>query len=151
MNVSNTRCRDSSVGIATGCRLNDGAVGVPSLGRVKNFLFSTSSRPVLGPTRPPIQWVPGALSPVIKGLGHEADHSPPTSAEVKKTWIYTSTTPYAFMAQCTGTTLPYVSNTLCILRNLHEHLLQWPVLEKADKFGLGFMDWCKRKLYLAVL
>jgi hypothetical protein len=28
----------------------------------------------------------------------EADHSPRTSAEVKKMWIYTSTPPYAFMA-----------------------------------------------------
>jgi hypothetical protein len=29
---------------------------------------------------------------------HFADHSPPTSAEVKKMWIYTSTPPYVFMA-----------------------------------------------------
>jgi hypothetical protein len=27
--------------------------------RVKNFLFSTSSRQALGPAQPPIQWVPG--------------------------------------------------------------------------------------------
>jgi hypothetical protein len=32
--------------------------------------------------------------------GSEADHSPPTSAEVKKTWVYTSTPLYAFMAKC---------------------------------------------------
>jgi hypothetical protein len=31
--------------------------------RVKNFLFSTSIRPVLGSTKLPIQWVPRALSP----------------------------------------------------------------------------------------
>jgi hypothetical protein len=37
--------------------------------------------------------------PGVKRQGHEADYSPPTSAEVKKT-IYTSTPPYAFMAQC---------------------------------------------------
>jgi hypothetical protein len=48
---------------------------------------------VLGPTQPPIQWVPGA-----KRQGREADHSPPASAEVTKMWIYTSTPPYAFMA-----------------------------------------------------
>jgi hypothetical protein len=30
----------------------------------------------------------------------EADHSLSFSAEVKKTWIYTSTPPYAFMARC---------------------------------------------------
>jgi hypothetical protein len=28
----------------------------------------------------------------------EADHSPPTNVEVKNMWIYTSTSPYAFMA-----------------------------------------------------
>jgi hypothetical protein len=32
-----------------------------------------------------------------KAAGREADHSPPTNAEVKKTWIYTSTPLYAFM------------------------------------------------------
>jgi hypothetical protein len=62
---------------------------------VKNFLFSTSSRPALGPTQSPIQWVPGALSPGVKLQGREADHLPPTSAEVKNTWIYTST-PHKF-------------------------------------------------------
>jgi hypothetical protein len=30
--------------------------------------------------------------------GGKVDHSPPTSAEVKKMWIYTSTPTYAFMA-----------------------------------------------------
>jgi hypothetical protein len=49
------------------------------------------SGPVLGPTQPPIQWVPEALSPGAKQPGREADHSPPTSAEVKNMWIYTST------------------------------------------------------------
>jgi hypothetical protein len=34
----------------------------------------------------------------VKLPGREADHSPPTSAEVKKMWIYTSIPPYAFMA-----------------------------------------------------
>jgi hypothetical protein len=40
----------------------------------------------------------GAVSPGIKQPEREADHSPPTCAEVKKTWIYTTTPPYAFMA-----------------------------------------------------
>jgi hypothetical protein len=34
----------------------------------------------------------------VKRPGREADHSHPTSAEVKKMWIYTSTPPYTFMA-----------------------------------------------------
>jgi hypothetical protein len=50
----------------------------------KNFHFSMSSRPALGPTQPPIQWVPRVLSPGVKQLEREADHSPSTSAEVKK-------------------------------------------------------------------
>jgi hypothetical protein len=38
----------------------------------------------------------GALSLGLKRLGGEADFSPPASAEVKNTWIYTSTAPYVF-------------------------------------------------------
>jgi hypothetical protein len=38
--------------------------------------------------------------PGIKWSGLEADYSRPTSAEVKKIWIYTSIPPCAFMAQC---------------------------------------------------
>jgi hypothetical protein len=92
------RSRDSSVGIATGYGLDDRGVGVRV--PVGSGIFSTSSRPALGPTQPPIQWVAGALSPGVKRPRCEADHSPPTSAEVKKMWLYTSTPPYAFMAWC---------------------------------------------------
>jgi hypothetical protein len=35
-------------------------------GRGEIFRFSTASRPVLGPTHTPIQWVPGALSRGLK-------------------------------------------------------------------------------------
>jgi hypothetical protein len=76
------RSRDSVVGIATGYWLDDRGVGVRV--PVGSRIFSTSSRPALGSTQPPVQWVPGALSPGIKQQGREADHSPPTSAEVKK-------------------------------------------------------------------
>jgi hypothetical protein len=36
-----------------------------------------------GVTELPIQWVPGALSHGVKGQGREADHSPPSNADVK--------------------------------------------------------------------
>jgi hypothetical protein len=62
-----------------------------SPGRCKIFLFSASSRLVLGPTQPPAQWVPGASSPEVKRPWCETEHSPPTSVEAKNTWIYTST------------------------------------------------------------
>jgi hypothetical protein len=38
----------------------------------------------LGPIHPPIQWVPGALSLGVKQPVREADHPPPSSAEVKE-------------------------------------------------------------------
>jgi hypothetical protein len=63
--------RDSSVGIALGYGL-----GI--------FLFITASRTAPGPTQPPSQWVPGALSLGVKRPGREADHSPPSSAEVEE-------------------------------------------------------------------
>jgi hypothetical protein len=48
------------------------------------FLFTTMSRKALGPTQPPIQCVPRALFLEVKQPGHEDDHSPPSSAEVKE-------------------------------------------------------------------
>jgi hypothetical protein len=75
------------------------------------FLFTTASRPALGTTQPPIQWVPGALFLGVKRPRHEADHSPPSSAENKNAWSYISTPQYAFVTWCsvngTVTTLPY--------------------------------------------
>jgi hypothetical protein len=55
------------------------------------FLFTTASRLALGPSLPPIQWVPGAVYLGVKRSGCEADHSPQSSAEVKNEWNYTST------------------------------------------------------------
>jgi hypothetical protein len=68
----------SYVGIATGYWLDDGKVGVRV--PVGSRIFSASSRPDLGSTQPPKQWVKGSLSPGVKRQGREADHSTPTSA-----------------------------------------------------------------------
>jgi hypothetical protein len=64
------------------------------------FFFSTASRLDLGPTQPPIQRVPEALSPSAKQLGRETDHSPPPSAEVKNVWRYTSPSQSFFTVWC---------------------------------------------------
>jgi hypothetical protein len=90
--------RDSAVGIATGYVAGRWMGRGSSADRGENFLFSASSWPALGPTQPPIRWVPGVISPGVKRPGREADYWPPTSAEVKKTWVCTSTPPYVFMA-----------------------------------------------------
>jgi hypothetical protein len=64
------------------------------------FLFTTVSGTVLKPTQSPFQWLPGALSLRVKRPGREADHSSPSSAEVKNAGSYTSTPQYVFMAWC---------------------------------------------------
>jgi hypothetical protein len=71
----------SSVGIETG-------FGLDCRGLITDrakffFLFYTASRPALGTTLPPIQWVSGLLSLGVKRLGREVDRSSPSSVEVK--------------------------------------------------------------------
>jgi hypothetical protein len=69
-------------------------------GQLCPFLSATASRFALGPTQPPIQWVPGAVIPEVKQPGLEADHSLPFSAKVKNAWNYTPIPQYVFMAWC---------------------------------------------------
>jgi len=64
------------------------------------FLLTTASRTALGPTQPPIQWILEAVYLGVKRSRREADHSPPSSAEVNNAWICTSTPQYTFMAWC---------------------------------------------------
>jgi hypothetical protein len=59
-------------------------------------LVSKVSRQGLGPS----QRVQEATSEGINRPGREANHSPPSSAEVKNARNYTSTPPYVFMAWC---------------------------------------------------
>jgi hypothetical protein len=40
----------------------------------------------------------GSSFPGVKRLGRGAYHTPPSSAEVKNTWLYKSIPPYVFMA-----------------------------------------------------
>jgi hypothetical protein len=76
--------RDSSVGIVLGYGLDDQGSRFDSWQGLGIFFLTTVFRMALGPTQPPIQWVPGTLSLGIKWPGHEADHSPPSSVEVKE-------------------------------------------------------------------
>jgi hypothetical protein len=55
--------------------LRAGRLGFDSRQGQELFLFSTSFRPDLGLTQPPMQWVPGALFPGVKRQGGEAGHS----------------------------------------------------------------------------
>jgi hypothetical protein len=82
--------RDNSVNIVT--RLRTGCPGFDFQKGRGLFLFATASRTDLGPIQPPIMGT-AAISPRVKRPGREADHSPPSSAEVKNAWSYTSTPP----------------------------------------------------------
>jgi hypothetical protein len=86
--------RDSSVGIATSYWLEDWMIGIRFPAGLGIFLFYTMSKPALGPTQAPTQWVPGPLSVGVKRARRETDHSPPPSKEVKNARNYDSTSPY---------------------------------------------------------
>jgi hypothetical protein len=90
--------RHSAVGIATGYGLDDRGVGVwiPIGSRI--FFSPQGLDRLWGPPSLLTVEYRGPLSPGVKRPGREADHSRPTSAEVKKTFIYTSTPPYIFVA-----------------------------------------------------
>jgi hypothetical protein len=95
--------RGSSVDIATGYGLDEWAVGVR--GPVRQRIFTS-------PYRPDQPWDPSnllssgyrgrGLSPGGKRQGLEAYHSPPSSVEVNRTWIYTTTAPSPFVAWAQG-------------------------------------------------
>jgi hypothetical protein len=96
-NRSQTECVDNiwACGVALGYGL-DGRGLVVSRQGLQIALFTTASRPPLGPTQPPVQWIPGALSWGVKRPGREADHLPLSTAEVKNAWSYTSAPPICF-------------------------------------------------------
>jgi hypothetical protein len=62
------------------------------------FLFGTLSKAAMGPTQPPIQRVPEALSLRVERPRRESNHSCPSSADVKNSSSYASTPPYVFKA-----------------------------------------------------
>jgi hypothetical protein len=84
------------VGIETGYGLHDREVGI----RVPvGSRFFTSPIVQTGSGVHPASYTLGIRGPLpeVKRPGCEADHSPPTSAKVKKMWIYTSIPPYVFI------------------------------------------------------
>jgi hypothetical protein len=76
--------RDSSVGMVLGYGMDDRDSRVIFPVGLGNFLLTTVFRTTLRPTQPPIQWLPEVLSLGVKRPGREADHSPPSSVEVKE-------------------------------------------------------------------
>jgi hypothetical protein len=74
--------RDSSVAIATGCGLDDRRT-IPSMG---NNIFSVLHSVQTGSEAHPASYPIGTARPFFPGVmqsGREADHLPPSSAELK--------------------------------------------------------------------
>jgi hypothetical protein len=93
------KSHDSPVGIPLDYGLDDRGSGVRfpagagnfSLHRVRNGSGAHPASYPIG-TR--------GVFPRDKAAGREADHSPPSSAEVKNAWSYPSTPQYVFTAWC---------------------------------------------------
>jgi hypothetical protein len=89
--------RNSAVGIATGYGLDGRGVGVRvPVGSIIFFFHVVQTGSGTHPASYPMGT--GVIFPGVKRSVREADHSAPTSAEIKKTWSYTSIPPYVFIA-----------------------------------------------------
>ena len=83
--------RESVFSIETGYELDKPKFG--SRQRHKILGFWKTFPPCLGPDKPPIQWVSGALPSRVKWPWREADNLTPLSVEVTNGWSYTSLPP----------------------------------------------------------
>jgi len=70
-------------------------------------IFSFPSRQALGPTNPPVQWVP-ALVPWVKRPVHGTDHAPSSSTEVKERVELYLYSPLALPCLLLGEIYPFV-------------------------------------------
>jgi hypothetical protein len=75
------------------------------------FPLASVSRPVLGPTQPPVQWVPGVLSPGLNyGQGVTLTTHPHLVSRSRMSRSYTSSPPSASV-ECSGTALALAITT----------------------------------------
>jgi len=75
-----------------------GVLGFDSRRDLGIFLFTTASRMALEPSQFPVQLLRWAPNSREKWHAREADHPPPSNAEVRNLWSYTFTSKYILMA-----------------------------------------------------
>jgi hypothetical protein len=69
--------------------VSDWTIGVRSRQRQRIFPLASMSRPALGPTQPPVQWVPAVLSPGLKvGQGVTLTTDPHLAPRSRMSRIY---------------------------------------------------------------
>jgi hypothetical protein len=86
----------SSGSVVSGYWLDDRAIEVWSPTAVRAFSLTSVSRPALGPIQPPVQWVPGVLSPRIKrGRDVTLTTHPHLVPRSRMSRSYTSSPPWA--------------------------------------------------------
>jgi hypothetical protein len=83
--------------------LRNGRSGFDPRQRQRIFPLTSASRPALGPAQPPVQWVPGALCPGVKGgRGVMLTPHPLLVPRLRKSRSYTSCHPDAPLWGVTG-------------------------------------------------
>jgi hypothetical protein len=117
-------------------------LGFDSRRRLGIFLFTTVSRPALGPTQPPISWLQGTISLGVKRPVSAADHSPPSSAEVKNAWSYTSIPQYVIVVWCLVKHRDNFTFTLQVIGT--SHIIRKVLQSETWSLSGGVCHWFKR-------
>lgn len=95
-----SRC--GAVGVVIRLRVDDLGIVVCFSAETRDTSFFKTSRPALGPTQFPFQWVPVELPPGLTELDMKpTTHLHPTCAEGKNEWSDTSVPSYVLML-CEG-------------------------------------------------
>jgi hypothetical protein len=93
------------------------------------FIFATASRPAVGPTQPPLQWVLWAITPGVELSQSKVDHYPPSSSKIKNVWICIFTSPH------------YVFTTWCLVKQVVVFMAQCLVKHRDDCTLFLFVDY----------
>jgi hypothetical protein len=100
------------------------------------FPLTSASGPALGPTQPPVQWVPGPISPGVKrGRGVMQTTHPLLVPRLRKSRSYTSCHPNAPLWSVTGPLYPFFYSLDLYVGTIQASVSK--AREKYDRIQLG--------------